>query len=86
LAIASLNLKSDWNQSAFDFQRGARGGSFTPGEDTPTGPRGGKGGKTGKGSGSKLKKWTCSCGINVRVAVADFDATCNLCDSQFELA
>ncbi len=36
-------------------------------------------------SGSPLKKWTCSCGVNVRVAVADFDATCNKCKTLFVL-
>ena len=85
VAIASLNLKTEWNQSAFDFQRGSKGRSFTPGEDTPTGPRGGKGGPTGKGSGSKLKLWTCGC-TKVRVAVAHFDATCNGCGNDFEQA
>lgn len=33
--------------------------------------------------GSKLKRWTCPCGINVRVAIAHFDATCNLCNGKF---
>lgn len=33
--------------------------------------------------GSRLRKWTCSCGVNVRVAVATFDATCNRCGSLF---
>ncbi len=41
-----------------------------------------KGRKKGK---SKLKKWTCGC-TNVRVAVADFNATCNKCGSRFEMA
>ena len=36
-------------------------------------------------STTKLKKWACSCGINVRVARPDFDATCNLCGTRFEL-
>lgn len=44
-------------------------------------------GAYGKGKekkpGSKLKKWFCGC-TNVRVAVADFDATCNLCGNNFE--
>jgi hypothetical protein len=35
--------------------------------------------------GSRLKKWTCACGVNVRVAVAAFDATCNRCGSLFRL-
>lgn len=33
---------------------------------------------------TKLKKWSCSCGVNVRVARPDFDATCNLCATRFE--
>ena len=36
--------------------------------------------------GSKLKKWTCPCGVNVRVAIAGFDATCNRCGEKFRLA
>jgi len=34
---------------------------------------------------SKLKKWTCGC-TNVRVAVRDFQATCNKCGNDFEPA
>lgn len=37
------------------------------------------------GSGSKLIKWTCGC-TNVRVAVPDFDATCNACGNEFSEA
>ncbi len=33
----------------------------------------------------KHKKWSCSCGVNVRVGRRDFDATCNLCGMRFEL-
>lgn len=36
--------------------------------------------------GSKMKKWTCACGVNVRVAIAGFDATCNRCGTRFRLA
>lgn len=39
-----------------------------------------------KPKGSKLKKWTCGCGVNVRVAIADFDATCNRCGTKFRRA
>jgi len=35
--------------------------------------------------GSKMKKWTCPCGVNVRVAIAAFDATCNRCGGKFLL-
>jgi hypothetical protein len=33
-----------------------------------------------------MKKWSCPCGVNVRVAIAAFDATCNKCGGQFRLA
>lgn len=39
-----------------------------------------------KPGGSKLKKWVCACPVNVRVAVADFDATCNRCHEPFRRA
>jgi len=39
-----------------------------------------------KPKGSKLKKWTCPCGVNVRVAIAEFDATCNKCGGRFARA
>ncbi len=34
---------------------------------------------------SKLKKWSCPCGQNVRVGKKDFFATCDLCKEKFEL-
>jgi hypothetical protein len=37
-----------------------------------------------KEKGSKLRKYTCSCGINVRVAKEPFLATCDLCGGKFE--
>jgi hypothetical protein len=40
---------------------------------------------TGKPKGSPLKKWSCQCPVNVRVAVAEFNATCNICGELFEL-
>ncbi len=43
-----------------------------------------QGGTKAKGKGSKLKKYTCSCGINVRVAIEPFLATCDLCGTKFE--
>jgi hypothetical protein len=33
-----------------------------------------------------MKKWTCPCGVNVRVAIAAFDATCNKCGGRFQRA
>jgi len=40
---------------------------------------------TPKGKGeSKLKKYTCKCGYNIRVAREGFSATCNLCNTEFE--
>jgi hypothetical protein len=84
VAIAQLILKSEWDQTAFDFSRGS-GCAFRPTDGKgPVGPRGGKGSATGKGSGSKLKKWSCGC-TNVRVAT-HFDATCNQCGNDFEQA
>jgi hypothetical protein len=35
------------------------------------------------GVGSKLVKWTCRCGTNVRVAIEDFRALCLKCNSEF---
>jgi predicted SprT family Zn-dependent metalloprotease len=41
-----------------------------------------------KPKGSKLRKWICSCEdpVPVRVARADFDATCNKCKEPYRLA
>jgi hypothetical protein len=41
-----------------------------------------------KPKGSKLRKWICSCEdpVPVRVARADFDATCNKCGQPYRLA
>ena len=36
-------------------------------------------------AGSRLRLWECECGIKVRVASDDFDATCNECDGVFEV-
>jgi hypothetical protein len=33
---------------------------------------------------SSLKKWACRCGVNVRVAIEDFQATCDICHSKFK--
>lgn len=38
-----------------------------------------------KPSGSRLRKWQCPCGVNARVAISGFDATCNLCGGRFRL-
>lgn len=32
---------------------------------------------------TRLRKYICQCGVIVRVAKDDFEATCNLCDGQF---
>lgn len=46
-----------------------------------------KGGKSrGAGSGSRLRKFTCGCGVIARVARDNFDATCNLCNGAFKRA
>jgi predicted SprT family Zn-dependent metalloprotease len=36
--------------------------------------------------GSRMRKWRCPCGVNVRVAIRSFDATCNRCGGRFQLA
>jgi len=33
--------------------------------------------------GSRLRLWVCSCGVKVRVASDDFEATCDLCATSF---
>lgn len=40
-------------------------------------------GKSQKAKGSKLKLWTCGC-VKIRVAVSEFDATCNACGNDFK--
>ena len=45
------------------------------------GSRGGK--SRGAGSGSRLRKWVCGCGIIARVASDDFQATCGRCGTAF---
>ena len=83
-AVQSLSEKLD--EAEFEFQRG----SYIPTEEetpkTPTGKTAPNSGKKGRGSGngSKLKKWSCGC-QNVRVAIADFSATCNKCGYEFKL-
>jgi len=46
------------------------------------GSRGGK--SRGKGSGSRLRKWVCCCGVIARVAREEFKATCGLCNTEFQ--
>lgn len=45
------------------------------------GTRGGK--SRGPGSGSRLRKWVCECGIIARVSSDEFQATCDRCHSAF---
>lgn len=46
-----------------------------------------KGGKTrGAGSGSRLRKFTCGCGVIARVARDEFHAHCDDCGSEFKRA
>lgn len=46
---------------------------------------GAKGGKSrGVGSGSRLRKFVCDCGVIARVARDEFAATCNLCNTTFK--
>lgn len=37
-----------------------------------------------KKKGSRLRLWECECGVKVRVASDEFDATCGLCNERFE--
>lgn len=46
------------------------------------GSRGGK--SRGKGSGSRLRKWVCGCGVIARVSRDEFLATCGLCGTAFQ--
>lgn len=48
------------------------------------GVRGGK--SRGKGSGSRLRKFTCGCGVIARVARDEFNATCGDCGDAFKRA
>jgi hypothetical protein len=48
------------------------------------GSRGGK--SRGVGSGSRLRKWVCECGVIARVSSDDFKATCGRCGSDFTRA
>lgn len=67
-------------------------GTGTPGKVTPArcpagiGTRGGK--SRGAGSGSRMRKFVCSCepAVIVRAARDELRATCMDCDSQFERA
>lgn len=38
----------------------------------------------GTGSGSRMRKYECNCGVIIRAARDDLDATCNLCNSSFK--
>jgi hypothetical protein len=37
------------------------------------------------GGGSRLRLWMCECGVKVRVASDDFQATCQQCEGLFEM-
>jgi hypothetical protein len=84
IGIASLHKPTDGKPLA-------REGIEIPGLGLLTAPRpcshgiGSRGGKSrGKGSGSRLRKWVCGCGVIARVAREEFKATCNLCGTDFE--
>jgi len=48
---------------------------------------GAKGGKSrGAGSGSRLRKFVCGCGVIARVARDEFNATCGECNTAFKRA
>lgn len=48
------------------------------------GTRGGK--SRGKGSGSRLRKWTCDCASPIVRCAGELNATCNTCDTLFKRA
>ncbi len=56
---------------------GGSGGGPTPSPLLPVPPV--------KPRGSKLKRWCCPCGVNARVAIADFRAICCKCGGRFRL-
>jgi hypothetical protein len=69
------------NRVAFPTAPGAEHDIEGAGEPRPLLPQ-----PPARPKGSKLKKWTCPCGVNVRVAIAEFDATCNKCRGRFRRA
>lgn len=83
-AIAALPLPTDGNPQPF--------GGFGPNgaplqlKIRPCGAGvGTKGGVSrGKGSGSRLRKFVCACGVIARVARDEFAATCSLCSTAFK--
>ena len=48
------------------------------------GSRGGR--SRGPGSGSRLRKYVCGCGVIIRASRDDLKATCGLCGSEFQRA
>jgi len=81
-AIVDLAQPRD-GQPAFFGLGGALGGSRPQPRPCSLGigTRGGK--SRGKGSGSRLRKWACPCGVICRVASDDFQATCQRCGEAF---
>jgi hypothetical protein len=76
--LAALPVPADgkvigWNGTAVTRARPCSQG---------VGTRGGK--SRGVGSGSRLRKWVCECGVIARVSSDDFRATCGKCVTSFK--
>lgn len=86
-AISKLPAPTDGKPSMFRSS-GLAGGAPLQAVIRPClagiGTRGGK--SRGPGSGSRLRKFVCGCGVIVRASRDVLDATCNLCESKFERA
>lgn len=83
MALASMPLPTDGAPHAGGINLNP---NATPVKARPCmagiGTRGGK--SRGVGSGSRLRKYTCDCGVIVRVSRDDFAATCKLCNTDFK--
>lgn len=87
--MASM-IPRDGRPNGIDLMTGL---PMDPRSGKPTGPKkcpmgiGTRGGQSrGKGSGSRLRKYECECGIKIRASRDDLDATCNLCGTAFKRA
>jgi len=85
-AVETLPVPTDGGPVFRTGQRGMPGIPTAKPRPCPLGigTRGGK--SRGVGSGSRLRLWTCACGIKVRVASDDFQAACLRCGSAFARA
>jgi hypothetical protein len=84
-ALATMPLPTDGGPGAL---RGLSPNVAPVGKGRPCGAGiGTRGGKSrGVGSGSRLRKYVCDCGVIIRASRDDLAATCNLCGSSFNRA